>query len=59
MPESPTAYSSSLSVHQALKETDTAPTERMAANDTIHSGRLRMAMATRSPLVMPKVCTRE
>ena len=52
------AYSSSFSVHQALKDTDTPPTETMAAKETIHSGRLRMAMPTRSPLVMPNWWTR-
>ena len=32
--------------------------DRMAANDTIHSGRLRMAMPTRWPFWTPKVCTK-
>ena len=31
--------------------------DRMAANDTIHSGRLRMAMPTRWPFWTPNMCT--
>ncbi len=43
------AYSISSSTHHALSETETAPIDRIAAKEITHSGRLRIAMPTRSP----------
>ena len=52
-PESSRPKSSSSSVHQPLSDTLTAPIDVMAAKEMIHSGRFRMAMATRSPRWTP------
>ena len=52
-PESSRPKSSSSSVHHALSDTDTAPIEVAAAKLTTHSGRLRIAIATRSPGCTP------
>ena len=51
------AKASSSSVHQAFSDTDTAPIDKMAAKEMIHSGKLRIAIPTRSPFLIPKVCT--
>ena len=48
-PESARPYSSSGPVHHALSGTTTAPIDAAAQNATDHSGKFRMAMATRSP----------
>ena len=56
-PESCSAKSISSSVHQALNDTLMAPTEIMAANAMIHSGKLRIATATRSPFFTPYLFT--
>ena len=52
-PQSSKPKASSSAVHHELRDTLMAPIEVMAMNDTIHSGKLRMATATRWPLVMP------
>ena len=52
-PESVTQYASSRAVSQALSGTAMAPMPVTAQNATDHSGRLRMAIATRSPWRMP------
>ncbi len=54
VPESASPYSSSSPVHQALSGTTTAPAAAAAQNATDHSGRLRIAIATRSPSTTPK-----
>ena len=50
-------YSSSGPVLQALSGTAMAPARIAPKKATGHSGRLRMAMATRSPLATPRVCS--
>ena len=52
-PESVSPYDSSGPVHHALSGTATAPIDTMAQNAIGNSGRLRMAMATRSPGFTP------
>ena len=53
VPESDKPYSNSDPVHHALSGTTTAPTEAAPQNATSHSGKLRMAIATRSPFCTP------
>ena len=53
-PESVMQYSSSGPLPQALIGTVMAPMAAAAQKAIDHSGKLRMAMATRSPLPMPK-----
>src|SRR5712691_8087263 len=52
-PESFSAYSSSAPVHHALSGVAIAPASSVPKNAAGHSGRLRIAMATRSPLRTP------
>ena len=52
-PLSTSAKSISSSVHHEFIDTEIAPIDVIAANDMIHSGKLRIAIATRSPLTMP------
>jgi hypothetical protein len=52
-PESARPYSSSAPVHHVLSGTAMAPSETMAKKAAGHSGRLAMAIATRSPLATP------
>ena len=49
VPESASPYWSSAPVHQALSGTTTPPAAAAPQKAMAHSGRLRMAMATRSP----------
>ena len=56
-PESSRPNASSSPVHQALRGTTTAPAAAAAQNASAHSGKLRMAMATRSPFRTPSRST--
>ena len=56
--ESVSPYCSSEPVHQAFSGTAIAPAEAIAQKAIDHSGRLRIAMETRSPLRTPKRCSR-
>ena len=53
-PESASPYSSSGPVHHAFSGTTTAPAAVAPQKASDHSGKLRMAMATRSPGCTPK-----
>ena len=53
-PESSMAYCSSSALHQALTGTEIAPRHTVAQKVMTHSGRFRMAMATRSPGTTPR-----
>ena len=51
-------YASSSLVHHALSGTTTAPVTMAPQKAQTHSGRLRDAMATRSPLFTPRLTRR-
>src|SRR5262249_22608401 len=55
-PELLRPYCSSGPVHQALSRTAMPPVSRQPKKAAGHSGRLRMAMATRSPFFTPACC---
>ena len=57
-PELMSPYSSSGPVHQALSKVATPPASRQPKKAAGHSGRLRIAMATRSPLLHARLLQR-